>query len=155
MGGAGNAARIGDVINMRKTLAGSIKFRVSAGTRDFCLLQIVEPGSEVGEGSFAEIWECYSKSETYLLLSSTKNKHERSCAFAVPDAFTAYKRNTSNSAWICGNDCSVCSGTPFVAAVFHVWFCNTQAILGYHNVNDTAMQPTAFAAAYPVNTHTV
>jgi len=40
----GNAARIGDVINTRKTLAGSMKFRVPAGTRDFCLLQIVEPG---------------------------------------------------------------------------------------------------------------
>jgi len=56
---------------------------------------------------------------------------------------------------MCGNDCSVCSGTPFVGAVLDVWFCNTKAILGYHKVSDTAMQPTAFTVAYPVNTHTV
>ena len=45
----GNAAWIVDVINMRKTLAGSTKFRISAGTRDICLPQVVEPGSAVGE----------------------------------------------------------------------------------------------------------
>jgi len=38
------------MINMRTTLARSVKFRVSAGIRDFCLLQVVETGSEVGGG---------------------------------------------------------------------------------------------------------
>jgi len=50
LGWEGNAAWIVDVINMRKTLAGSTKFRISAGTRDFWLLQVAEPGYEVGDG---------------------------------------------------------------------------------------------------------
>jgi hypothetical protein len=39
--------------------------------------------------------------------------------------------------------------------LLHVWFCNTQTILGYHKLNGTAMEPTAITAAYPVNTHTL
>lgn len=77
----GNAARIGDVINMRKTFAGSTKLRVSAGTRVFFVFSKSSDLSlKWGRESSAWNWECYNKSETDLILSSTRIRMNR----AVP-----------------------------------------------------------------------